>query len=220
MISNQILDFLSDLKQNNNKPWFELNKKKYISANQSMQHWFADLLSMINSFDILEITDSKKCMPRIYRDLRFSKDKTPYNPRLSLMVYRSKAQKKCNFYLHIEPGGGSFLGGGLYMPTSNQLKLIRDDIDYNADGIKKVLTSELFIKSFNELQGDKLIRMPKGYDPSHPDIELLKLKQYLVIKHFTDEEVCLPNFKDEVIKHYKVALNLFFFFDRALNFKE
>ncbi|MEI7595614.1 MAG: DUF2461 domain-containing protein [Bacteroidota bacterium] len=218
-INPETLVFLKELKQNNNKPWFESNKDSYLSAKINTQLWFADLLTAINEFDTLEIKDPKKCMPRIYRDLRFSKDKTPYSPRLSAMIYRSKQEQKCNFYLHIEPSN-SFLGGGLYVPTSSQLKLIRDDIDYDASDIKKVLNSAAFKNNYGELSGDRLIKIPKGFNPNHPEAELLKLKQYLVMHHFTDEEVCSSPFMENVIKIYKQALPLFFFFDRALSFKE
>ena len=218
-IYKETFEFLQELAENNNKPWFDANKQRYITANSQMQDWLIDLFARIKDIDTLEITDPKRSMTRIYRDLRFSKDKTPYSPRMSAMLYRSKQELKCNFYVHIEPNN-SFIGGGLYMPTSAQLKLIRDDIDYSAAGLKEVIAKKSFKDAFGTMTGEKLLRVPKGYAPDHKEAELLKMKQYLVMKNFKDDEISQENFTDKVLKIYKEALPLFFYLDRALDFKE
>lgn len=219
MIPAETLQFLRDLAVNNNKPWFDSNKHRYIEANTQLQGWLSELFSRLKEIDTLEITDPKKCMTRIYRDLRFSKDKTPYSPRLSAMLYRSKQELKCNFYIHFEPDN-CFIGGGLYMPTSAQLKLVRDDIDYSAEGLKAVLEKKSFKKAFGTMSGDMLVKVPKGYAPNHPEAELLRMKQYLVMHKFSDADVCKQNFMDTVIEIYKEAIPWFFYIDRALDFKE
>lgn len=219
-IPKSTFTFLKDLKNNNHKIWFDANKEKYLAAKENLIEWTAELLEKISKLETLLPSDPKKHINRIYRDVRFSKDKTPYNIHLAVSIMRSAdMNSKCGVYLHLQPGG-SFFAGGVYMPSSEQLKLIRDGIDYDAKPLRKILASKSFKENFGELQGETLVRPPKDFPADHPEIELLKMKQFLISRRYSDKEVLSESFQNEIVKIYKESLKLFAYFDQALGFVE
>ena len=191
MLSNETLKFLKELKKNNNKPWFEANRKRYENAQTEIKSFVETWIKSYGKKDeSIAHLDPKKCIFRINRDVRFSADKSPYKNNLG--AYLTKGGKNTNlagFYLHIEPGG-CFFGAGNYMPMPDQLAKIRQEIDYNFGDFKKMVSSKKFKDSFGDLTTEnKLKRAPKGYEEDNAAIEYLKLKGFTVFKKLKDEEL-------------------------------
>ena len=212
MIQQSTLDFFKDIKENNNKPWFEQNKPRYEVAKANYLRFIEELLVEIRKIEPIYEKDLKKYASRIYRDVRFSKDKSPYKNNISSLIERAPDYKKCPFYLHIQPGE-SFIGGGIYQPEPDLLNRVRQEIDYNGSEFNSILNKKSFVDLFGKLSGDTLVRPPKGYDANNPNIELLKLKQYIVSKNFSDEVVTSKHFISELCTCYEEALPFFYFFD-------
>jgi uncharacterized protein (TIGR02453 family) len=187
-----ILKFLKDVSKNNDRVWFEKNKPRYLEAKQGFEDFVSALLKEMIKFDKgLAGLDPKKLPFRIYRDVRFSKDKRPYKTNMGAgFSPNGKLIQEPGYYIHIEPGNKSFIAGGIYMPDKDNLSKVRQEIDYSAEKLKKILNNKTFKKLFNGFDDfDKLKTMPKGYAADHPQIELLKLKSFIVRHSFTDKEV-------------------------------
>lgn len=192
-----ILKFLKDLSKHNDRVWFEKNKERYLEAKQNYEDVVAALLKVFVKFDSgLTGLEPRKLAFRIYRDVRFAKDKRPYKTNMGAgFSPNGKLVQEPGYYFHIEPGNKSFVAGGIYMPDAANLSKIRQEIDYDTDKLKKVLNNKKFKSLYPEFdQSDKLKTMPKGYAKDHPSIELLKLKSYIVSRPFTDKEVLDKNF--------------------------
>ncbi len=139
-------------------------------------------------------------MLRINRDIRFSKDKSPYKEYLAAgFGPGGKASGLADFYLQIQPGGKSFLGGGMWAPSATNLAKWRQEIDYNPDTLKDIIEEKKFASCFPNRYGEQLKTTPKGYTADHPDIELLKYKELFFFRNYSDKEVCSPGFANEVI---------------------
>jgi uncharacterized protein (TIGR02453 family) len=196
----QTLEFLSDLKANNNRDWFQQNKKRYDAAKASMLSLLERLIPEIAKFDpTVAHISPKDCIFRIYRDVRFSNDKLPYKTNIGAFV--SKTGRKGNhpgYYIHFEPEQ-SFLAGGLYMPPPELLKAVRNDILFNADEFKSIINHPDFLKYFSQLDDfDKLSRPPKGFATGWPDVELVKYRSY-VVTHNLNEQNLLSEEPDAII---------------------
>ena len=205
MNTQLIYHFLSELSKNNSREWMDENRDWYLKAKQKHLELVSALLTGIIPFDEgLQGLEPKDCIFRINRDIRFSKDKTPYKNNFG--VYLSEGGKKsanAGYYLHLQPGNESFIGGGLHRPDSESLSKVRQEIDYNAGELKTIVSSESFKKYFKEIQGEKLKRAPKGYDPNHPNIELLKLKEFVVIRKLKDTEVLSDQLVENATSTFK-----------------
>lgn len=216
---DRILKFLKDIKKNNDRTWFEKNKPKYLEVKQDFEDFVGTLLKEFTKFDEgLAGLDHKKLPFRIYRDVRFSKDKSPYKTNMGAgFSPNGKLVQEPGYYLHIEPGNKSFVAGGIYMPDAANLSKIRQEIDYNFEKLKKILNASAFKKSFDGFdEFDKLKTMPKGYAKDHPQIELLKLKSYIVSHSFTDKEVVDPTFAKNIVLHARAIKPLNSFIKESL----
>lgn len=220
MIQKSTLDFLNKLKKNNNREWFEKNRDKYEAAKNDVEVNTAEMLKNIRSFDkrIPSDLEARKCMFRIYRDVRFSKDKRPYKNNIGAHVQPGgKKAHGCGYYMHIE-AGGAFLAGGIWQPEAPELAKIRQEIDYNWEEFRKIVANKTFRKYFGDLtQEDKLAREPKGYPKDHPAIEYLKLKSFTVSTVLTDKEIMSKNFQKNAKEIFKAMLPLNLFLQRALD---
>ena len=199
----RILKFLRDIKNNNNREWFEKNKPRYLEAKLGFEEFVAALLKEIVKFDEgLAGLDPKKLPFRIYRDVRFSKDKRPYKTNMGAgFSPNGKLVQEPGYYIHIQPGNKSFVAGGIYMPDPANLAKVRQEIDYNIDKLKKVMSSAAFRKMFDGFDDfDKLKTMPKGYAKDHPQIDLLKHKSFIVSHAFTDKEIADKKFVQNAAK--------------------
>ncbi len=196
MLSNDTLQFLKKLKKNNHKIWFEANKKGYENAQAEIRLFAEEWIKQYGKKDpTIAHLDPKKCIFRIYRDVRFSKNKSPYKNNLGAYLSKGgKDIKTAGFYLHIEPGNCMF-GAGNYMPDSEVLSKIRQEIDYNFKDFEKIITQKKFKSIFGGLDTElKLKRAPKGYEEENPALELLKLKSFTVFRKIDDSEIIAPQF--------------------------
>jgi len=199
-----ILNFLKDIKSNNNREWFNANKKVYESAKAQFEDFTNILILKIKEFDdSLDVNSAKECLFRIYKDVRFSKNKEPYKPNFG--AYIAKGGRKSEFagyYIHLE-SGASFAGGGIYCPQPKVLRSVREDIYNDASQIKKIISGKKFKSVFPEIYGEKLKTAPKGFPKDFPDIDLLNFKSYTVVKSFSDKAVLSNSFFDDILSVFK-----------------
>jgi uncharacterized protein (TIGR02453 family) len=201
----QILKFLSDLSKHNNRPWFEKNKDRYLEAKDNFEQFITRFHSELVKFNpSLGGLDPKKLPFRIYRDVRFSKDKRPYKTNMGAGISPGgKMMQEPGYYIHIEPGR-CFIAGGMYMPEPANLAKIRQEIDYNGDKLEKILTSKSFKKWFEGFDDwDKLKTVPKGYPKDHPRLDWLQHRTLVVSHYFKDTEVKNKNFVKQLVEACK-----------------
>ena len=182
-----LTQFLAELGENNNRPWFIMNKPRYDILREEFLAVVTELIGQLGKFDKQVVAcNPKKAMFRINRDIRFANDKRPYKTRFSAGITphdlrRPSAGGGPTYYFHIDPDGTMLIGAGEYLPPAPRLKAIRDEIVNDAPGFAKLMKNKQLRATFGELQTeDKLQRPPKGYDPDHPHIEYLKLKSFFV----------------------------------------
>lgn len=218
MISPNVLQFLESLKKNNNRKWFHANKSWFEEAKNEVESIMNQLIPAVRKFDNeIGILSPKDCMFRIYRDVRFSKDKSPYKINFGGFITKGgRRAGNAGYYLHIEPQN-SFLGGGIYMPAGASLKAIRQEIYYNVDEFKNIINKDDFVKYFKQLEGEKLVRPPKDFPPDFSDIELLKFKSYVVLHPLSDKILLSEDLLNYVIKIFKSMISLNHFINRALD---
>ncbi|WP_027374903.1 MULTISPECIES: DUF2461 domain-containing protein [Chryseobacterium] len=204
-ISPDTFGFLKKLNKNNNREWFNENKNLYTESQGNVISFLDDLLKEMSSFDAeLAKIDSKKALFRIYRDTRFSKDKSPYKTNFGASLGMGKGSQKGGYYLHMEPGK-SFLAGGIYMPEPSVLKEVRKEISLYGNDFLNILNQKDFKKHFPELdQQDKLKKIPQGFEKEDPMGEYLKLKNFIVLYHLKDEEVLDKNAAGKMSKIFKL----------------
>jgi uncharacterized protein (TIGR02453 family) len=213
------ITFLKKLKRNNNRPWFDRHKDEYEShVKLPMQSLITALQPHFERFAPEFDINPKRSLFRIYRDIRFSNDKTPYKTHVAAhFVLRGKPKgvEGSGYYLHIEPGQ-VFLGGGIYMPDSGQLKGIRRAIETNAEKFLSILRNRKFIATFKRLEGEKLQRVPKGYAPDHPMGEWLKQKQFFVWVEWPEARCKSERLVSEVAAVFEAATPLVRFLNNAM----
>lgn len=203
-ISKSTLNFLVKLKQNNNRDWFNKHKPEFQIEQHNTKAFFESLQVELEKNDAIE----KLKMFRIYRDVRFSKDKTPYKTHFSGGFVREGKERRGGYYLHIEPKG-SFLGGGFWNPNKDDLFRIRKEFEMDTSEIREIINEGNFVKYFGKLQGDSLKTAPRGFDKQHPDIDLIRMKQFIISRKFSDKEVLAGDFLNEVEKSFR-AMRPFF----------
>ena len=201
-IPQSSFDFLNVLKVNNNREWFNLHKADFEKEQNHLQLFAETLLQQMNTHDVIETVSGKKSLYRIYRDTRFSTDKTPYKTHWSGSFKRATKFRRGGYYFHLEPGN-NFVGGGFFGPNPQDLKLIREDIAFDPKPLRAILNDSTFISTFETLKGEQLKTAPKGFDSDHEAIDLLRYKQFLLIKRFTDAEVLDPHFVDQANNTFK-----------------
>ncbi|HEU4718935.1 MAG TPA: DUF2461 domain-containing protein [Bacteroidia bacterium] len=220
MIKKETLGFLSRLKKNNNRDWFEKNKQLYLDAKENVENTVEEIIAEVRKIDrrIPAELSARKCMFRIYRDIRFSKDKRPYKTNMGAMINPGgKMASVPGYYIHFEPGR-TFLAGGIYMPGPAELAKIRQEIDYNFRDFKKIVSDKSFKKYFGELdQDDKLVTTPKGYAKDHPAIEFLKLKSFIVVAEISEKDTLSKNFAKTVAPVFKAMQPLHKFLQQAVD---
>lgn len=220
MLQKSTLKFLKDIRKNNNREWFETNRRRYEAAKEDFEQFLSllikELTKVNKNFAGLE---PKDCVFRIYRDVRFSKDKTPYKSNLSASIKEGgKKGDKCGIYIHIEPDGewGNMIAGGFWQPDSPLLKSIRQEIEYHTPEFKKIINSKDFKKWFGELEGEKLKNVPKGIDKDHPDVELFKYTSYIISHEIKTKDVTSNALLKECVSGYKVMKPLLDFLNRSV----
>ncbi len=221
MLRTQTLQFLQDLAQNNNRDWFQENRSLYEAARKDVEQLVGTLINEISQFQDLGDLQVKDCLFRINRDIRFSKNKDPYKNNMGAGIGPGgKSAGKIDYYLHIQPNGQSFLGGGMWQPAPEQLAKYRQEVDYNAHELKEIIHNEQFRGYFPEMHGETLKTVPKGYPKDHPEIDLLKRKELFFLHRFTDKEVTSKQFVDHIIKGVKLLKPYCDYMNYILNHQE
>lgn len=221
MIQTSTIQFLKGLKKNNNKPWFDAHRKEYEAAKSDFASFIQILIDKQAKKDAtITHLKAKDCMFRINRDVRFSKDKSPYKSNFGASINKAgrKAMNSAGYYFHLEPGN-SFLGGGLYQPMPEDLKKVRQEIDYNFADFKKIVGAGKFKSVYKDLDRSKefvLSRVPKGYEPGNPAAEYLKLKSYIAMIHISDQELASKELVKKTINAFEALLPLLIFLNTSI----
>lgn len=210
-IDSSTIKFLKEIAKNNNREWFLGHKALYESALENIKVTAEEIKKNLNKKDVIE--EAK--VFRIYKDVRFSKDKTPYKNHFGVHFKRATVQRRGGYYMHIEPGG-SFAGGGFWEPNPEDLKRIRDEFAYDDKTIRKIISNKTFVKYFVKLDGDELKTAPSGYDRNHPSIDLIRKKQFIVGRKFSDKEVADPSFPKEVVLTFEAMRPFFDYMSEVL----
>lgn len=198
MIDKEVLRFLAQLEVNNNREWFALHKSEFKAEEQKAKDFFTTVHEGLQTEDEIE----KMQIFRIYRDVRFSKDKSPYKKFLSAWYSRKKPCNRGSYYIHIQPGA-SFIEGGFWEPNAEDLLRIRKEFELDASEIRNIIEDNNFKRYFTQLEGDELKTAPKGFDKNHPAIDLIRKKQFLITRNFSDEEVTSKDFAANVLTAFK-----------------
>jgi uncharacterized protein (TIGR02453 family) len=215
LIQPSTLSFLKKLAKNNNRDGFNGHKNEYLTAQENMYQFIEALIAKMNSHDQIETPSGKKSLYRIYNDVRFSKDKTPYNPRFAGHLRRVKPMLRGGYYYWIRPGGSS-VGCGFTYPNPEDLKRIRLDIERNYKDWNKLLRSKSIVGNFGEMRGEQVKTAPKGFSIDHPAIDLLRYKQYWFEHDFTDQEVLAPDFINQMNAVFKSIRPFFDYMSEVL----
>jgi uncharacterized protein (TIGR02453 family) len=219
MLNKKTFDFLNAVAENNNREWFAEHKEEYEIAKAEVITLAGELIKGLSVIDPLISADfdPKKTVLRIYRDVRFSKNKDPYKKNIGVWISaKSKGGNEPGYYLHLQPGN-SFVAGGYWMPEAPHLKLIRQEIDYNIDDFLAVIKEKNFAKDFTLSTNNALKNAPKGYDPSDPNIEYLKLKSFEVLKKLDDEEFFKTDIVNKLKSYYAIIYPLVAFLRNAID---
>jgi uncharacterized protein (TIGR02453 family) len=224
MLSKDSLQFLDDLKANNNRDWFLDNKKRYEVFKKGYQQLVGDFLDAMKPLDpSLEMLEVKNCTIRINRDIRFSKDKSPYKDHIGVWLSSgAKGKNRSGYYVHIARSG-SFIAGGFYCPEAEDLKKVRKEIAYFHEDLEEIINNKNFQKEFNDFDRNEknlLKNPPRGYEKDHPAIEFLKLKSFETSQKFDIEEVLKEDFVTKMTKKLIVLKPLNDFINRALTSEE
>jgi uncharacterized protein (TIGR02453 family) len=192
-IKKDTIDFLKDLGKNNTRDWFSANKERYMKAHSNVADFADALIAEMNKHDQIETQSGKKSMFRIYKDVRFSKEKVPYNQHWSGRLKRATKKLRGGYYFRIE-SGNSGIAGGFWGPDADDMKRIREDIAINYSDWQKLITEPTLVEAFGKLEGEKVSSAPRGYAKGHPAIDLLRHKQFILRRRFTDKEVLSGDF--------------------------
>jgi uncharacterized protein (TIGR02453 family) len=220
MLHSSTLKFLKDLQKNNNKPWFEAHRKQYEDAKSDFASFIQTVIDKYGKKDeSIAHLKAKDCMFRINRDVRFSKDKSPYKNNMG--AYINGDGKKAitgGYYFHCQPGW-CFVGGGLWMPMPPELSKIRQEIDYNFDEFKKIISSKKFKSVYKDLSRDAeyvLTRVPKGYEPTNPAAEYLKMKSFVATVSLKDADITSKDLAKKVLIAFETLQPLIGFLNKSI----
>ena len=203
-INPDILVFYKDIEKNNNREWFEKQKSRYKALESELKVFNEEVKNGLDKEDDIE----RVKMFRIYRDVRFSKDKTPYKTHFGVSFHRKKPKLRGGYYMHIKPEN-SFIAGGFWDPNPKDLFRIRKELDFDAQELRNIINEKKFNLIWGELEGEKVKTAPKNFNKKHPDIDLIRHKQYIFIKKFNDKSVLSSDFLNEVINNF-IAIRPFF----------
>ena len=200
MVLSSSVSFFKKLKKNNNRDWFAENKPKFKELELEIKAFGEELKDRLNEFDNVD----RFKLFRIYRDIRFSKDKTPFKTHFGLTWHRTKPLYRGGYYLHISPGK-NFLACGFWDPNPNDLKRIRKELEYDAKEFRDIISSKEFSSVWGNLEGRELITAPRNFDKNHPNIDLIRKKQFIFSISYSDEEVCEPQFINKLENALKMV---------------
>lgn len=200
LITQSLIDFLTKLENNNNREWFEENKKAFKSHEETAKKFFISVMESLKKHDEIE----KMKVFRIYRDVRFSNDKTPYKAHLACSFSRAGAKLRGGYYVHIKPKE-SFIATGFWEPNKEDLLRIRKELELDADDFRRVTNEKSFKKVWGDLVGDEVMTAPKGFDKEHANIDLIRRKQFIFVRKFTDDQVVSKDFGKLIDDSFKIV---------------
>jgi uncharacterized protein (TIGR02453 family) len=220
MLQPSTLKFLKDLSKNNNKPWFDANRKKYEEAKKDFESFIQIVIDKHGLKDeTIREQEAKKCLFRINRDIRFSKDKTPYKTNMGASINRGGRKSIfAGYYFHMEPGQ-SFVGGGIWMPMPPETKKVRQEIDYCFDEFKKIVKAKKFTNIYGDLYREEdmsLSRVPQGFDKDNPAGEYLKLKSWIAMQSLKDVDLTSKDLLKKTLMAFEALQPMVAFVNRAL----
>jgi len=210
-ISPKVYTFFNKLSKNNNRDWFNEHKPEFKALEAETKGFFEEVMQQMRIHDDIE----KMKMYRIYRDVRFSKDKTPYKTRFAVGYTRATARLRGGYYLNIAPGE-NFVAAGFWDPNKDDLLRIRKELEMDASELRDIIADKTFKNTWGSLEGDQLKTAPKGFDKEHENIDLLRYKQFLVSRQFTDKEVASKDFIHKVDESFKAIRPFFDFMSDVL----
>lgn len=214
-------DFLRDLKKNNKKAWFDANRERYETARTDFLDFIETLLKELIKFEPgLKGLKAKDCMFRINRDVRFSKDKTPYKTTFGAEIkVGGRKSPRAGYFIKVGPGSESAVAGGMHGLEPKILNKIREDIGKDAKSLRKIVNAAAFKKEFGELHGERLKTVPKGFPKDHPDLDLLQLKGFFAVHEYADKEITGASFPKTAVKHFKAMKPLNDYLNAAAGLK-
>lgn len=211
-IPSSVFEFLNNLKKNNSREWMEIHRETYLENETYLKNFYRHLESELNKTDAIE----KMKIFRIHRDLRFTPDKTPYNIHRSVHFKRAGATKRGGYYLRLQPGN-SFVSGGFFAPEKEDLFRIRKEFEIDAEEIRAILNQPGFKKSFGGFVTENAVKTaPRGFDKDHKNVDLIRLKSFVVRHRFTDKEVLAPDFAGKVMHHFQILRPFFDYMSEVL----
>jgi uncharacterized protein (TIGR02453 family) len=219
MLQPSTLKFLKDLKKNNNKPWFDSHREEYEKTKQDFSGFIQLIIDRHSKKDAtIGSLKAKDCMFRINRDIRFSKDKSPYKTNFGASINRGgKKSIFGGYYFHCEPGE-SFVGGGIWMPMPPELKKVRQEVEYCFDEFKKIIGSKKFKTVYGDLyrgEDSSLSKVPQGFEKDSPAADYLKLKSFIAMKNFTEKDILSKNLVAQTLEAFETLQPLLQFINRS-----
>lgn len=215
LIDSSTYTFLTNLKDNNNRDWFTENKPVYQKAHANLAAFMDGLITEMKKVDNIENESGKKTLFRIYRDVRFSKNKDPYKTHFGASLTRATRWLRGGYYIHFEPNN-TFVACGFWQPNKEDLKLIRDELAHDSKPLRAILENSDFKKVFNELKGESVKTAPRGFDKDHPNIDLIRHKSFYFEHHFKDEEALSEDFVYDIVKTFLAVRPFFDFMSEVL----
>lgn len=212
IITENVFEFLKQLERNNNSDWFNDHKKEFKVVEADVKKAYNIVLNGLQQHDDV---DGLKLF-RIYRDVRFSKDKAPYKTHFGGSFHRKKPELRGGYYLHLQPNNHSFIATGFWEPSPADLQRIRKEFEMDASEIRTILNDKIFKTVWGKFVGDELKTAPKGFDKDHPDIDLIRKKQYIFTKKYTDNQVLAEGFLDDVNASFKAVRPYFDYMSNVL----
>ena len=210
-LNPDILSFFAELETNNNREWFEPQKKRFKALEVEMKQFSADLVEAMNEHDSID----RYKLFRLYRDVRFSKDKTPFKTHFGISFHREKPALRGGYYLHIKPGD-NFIATGFWNPDKDDLKRIRKEMEIDAEEFRDIMAQPSFKTVWGSLEGEEVKTAPKGFSKEDPNIDLIKKKAYLFTKRYSDKEVLSKNFLQQVNTDFQAVRPFFDYMSSVL----
>ena len=213
----QVIRFLEELSENNNREWFQNNKNRYDESRKKVLFITDVLINEIRKFDPdVPLLEPKDCLFRIFRDVRFSNDKRPYKTNFGSFIAKGgRKSSYAGYYFHIEPHT-SFIGGGIYMPDAEHLKAIREYIAENGEEFSNLINNAKFKKVFPEMMNDKLKTAPKGFSPDHEYIDLLRYKSFAFSSQLSKTQILADTYIEQLVQSFKILQPVNRFLNDAL----
>ena len=222
MLQSSTIKFLKDLKKNNNRPWFEKNRSVYENAKADFAAFIQKVIDLHGKKDVsIKNLVAKDCLFRINRDVRFAKDKSPYKSNFGVSINKGgrKAENSAGYYFQVQPDR-NFAGGGIWMPEPNELKKVRQEIDYNFSDFKKIIGSKKFKSVYGDLDRSAeflLIRVPKGYEPDNPAADYLKLKSFVAISFFSNTDLTSKDLVKKTVAAFEALQPMIEFINNGMS---